>query len=120
MGYSLNFYLSSLADIRLSMSHPNSRLFRKAYPHWLECVSKKDNKKSKEIWRGTVSSICEIVSESTLNPALSIIAPANESLAVLVSIGKNAELIDIMNHSSSSGELFRNQFLDWFGRRVFK
>ena len=120
MSYSLNFYLASLDNTRWSLSNPDSPWFNNAYPLWLESGDRDDNEDSKELWHDVVSAISTAAQQFTADPAQSFTVQEDAALAIVAGIDSNAEFIDAMNHSSSSGELFRNQFLGWIGRRSFQ
>lgn len=120
MSYSLNFYLASLDNTQSSLVNPDSPWFNNAYPLWLETSDKEDNEDSQELWRDVVSAISTAAQQFAADPAQSFTVQEDAALAIVAGIDSNAEFIDAMNHSSSSGELFRNQFLGWIGRRNFQ
>ena len=120
MSYSLNFYIASLDIIQLSLSTPASQWFDNAYPLWLEIGEMEDNENSQVVWRNIVSTISDAVQQAKTDPAQSFIVQDEAALAIAAGIDSNAEFIDSMTHSSSSGEFFREEFLGWLGRHNFK
>ena len=120
MSYSLNFYLASLDNTRSSLSNPDSPWFHNAYPLWLETRDREDNEDTRVLWQRIVSAISTAAQQFAADPTQSFTVQEDAALAIVLGIDSNAEFIDAMNHSSSSGELFRNQFLGWIGRRNFK
>ncbi|MEZ5581412.1 MAG: hypothetical protein R3F37_00225 [Candidatus Competibacteraceae bacterium] len=120
MSYSLNFYLASLDDIQSSLSKPDSPWFNNAYPLWLEAGEMEDDENSQALWRQVVAAISEAARRCAADPNHSFIVQGDAALAIATGIDGNSEFIDAMNHSSSSGELFRDQFLRWMGRYNFK
>lgn len=120
MGYSLNFYLASLENTRLSLTDSDSPWFGNAYPLWVESGDREDNKNSQKRWRDAVSTISTVVQQFVVDPSQSSSMQEDSALALVAGIDSNAEFIDAMNHSGSSGTLFRNRFLGWMGKHGFK
>jgi hypothetical protein len=120
MSYSLNFYLASVDSIQSSLANPDSQWFNETYPTWIGAGEMEDDNNSQALWRQVVLTISEAAQQCAADPNQSFIVQEEAALAIAAGIDSNSEYIDTMTHSSSSGELFRDQFLRWMGRHSFK
>lgn len=120
MSYSLNLYAENLENIRRSLSKPDTQWMENSFSEWLSANDLEPNDKSRAKWNELVFLLVEKIQQNELAAANSSVVESDLAEVFCTCIDCNAQFLESLNHSSSSGDMFREEFLTQIGQPSFK